>query len=92
MSTGAARQALGPVRSAPRRYDPLPAAGHARDAALEQLKAVISADVVRTIDAAMAAGWHPLDHEEVADGYFSWLGRFFLAAVVDGVYSWRDAQ
>lgn len=90
-SVAGARRPLGPVRSAPR-YVQLPADGAARATALDQLRSVISADVVRALEAAMAAGWHPLDHEDIADGYVVWMGRLVVGAVADGVHAWRDAQ
>ena len=86
------RLSLGQVRSAPRRYDPLPAGGPGRDEALDRLRAVIAADVARTIDAAIAAGWDALDHEAIADGCVRWWREFVLEAIADGLYDWRHSQ
>lgn len=91
-NTAGARLALGGVRSAARPYPPLPATGPARQAALRQLKAVISADVGRALDAAIDAGWHRLDHDEVADAYVVWMRRFVLEAISEGVMAWRESQ
>lgn len=85
------RLALGGVRENLRRYDPLPAEGPARAAALRQLKAVITADVVRTLNSAVMAGWHPLDHEEIVEGYLEWARRFIAEAIFAGVVTWRDS-
>lgn len=90
-SSAGARLALGGVRSAAR-YPPLPATGPARQVALRQLKAVISADAGRALDAAIDAGWHALDHEEVVEGYVVWMRRFVLEAIAEGVMAWRESQ
>lgn len=88
--TAPERLALGGVRSATHRYDQLPAGGPARDAALDRLRAVIAADVRRTIGVAIGVGWHALDHGEISAGCERWWRGFVEDAVADGVFEWRQ--
>lgn len=86
-----ARLALGGVRAAAR-YPALPATGPDRLLALRQLRAVIRSDVGRAIAAAVDAGWHPLDHEQIVDGYARWLVGFLIEGIAEGTLAWREEQ